>query len=256
MERNVRISFLRTFSAVTWCPFAARMLVTPDSTRYAFRRFAEMTRTTAAVIFRALLFPTFALAGEPYVGAAAGYSFARFDNADIFYNGMNTSLGGPVNGESYRLFVGYSFCPYVALESGWFNAGNLNGTIRGFPISSSQTLDGGNRKVKVRGVSVDVVGTLPISDNFSGFARAGVLASHVTGVSSFGIATITSPSNIPVETGFFQIPRRANRFEFALGVQYKVSSSWSLQSEWQRVNMSDYRMGYLDTLEIAAVYRF
>jgi hypothetical protein len=65
-----------------------------------------------------------------------------------------------------------------------------------------------------------------------------------------------SPSPPPVLIAIFPTPHRANLFEFALGVQYKVSSSWSLQSEWQRVNMSDYRMGYLDTLEIAAVYRF
>jgi OOP family OmpA-OmpF porin len=215
----------------------------------------EMTTGIAAVIFGAMLFPAFTLAGEPYVGAAAGYSFASLHNANIVNNGMNTSLGGPVSGESYRLFVGYSFCPYVALESGWFNSGNLSGTIGGFPISSNSTFDGGHRKIKVRGVSLDVVGTLPISDNFSGFARAGVLASHVANDSSYS-ATVTFPSNIPIEYEFSPIPGRANVFEFALGVQYKVSSSWSLQSEWQRVNMSVYRMGYLDTLEIAAVYTF
>jgi opacity protein-like surface antigen len=231
------------------------MLVTSDSTRYAFRRFAEMTRTTAAVIFGALLFPTFALAGEPYVGAAGGYSFAHFHTTDIVYNGTHTPLDGPISGESYRLFVGYSFCPYVALESGWFESGNLSRTIGGFPVSSTQTFDGGQYKVKVRGVSLDVVGTLPISDNFSGFARAGVLASRVENDSWYS-ATVTYPSNIPFEWSIFPIPRRANRFEFALGVQYKVSSGWSLQSEWQRVDMSVYRMGYLDTLEIAAVYRF
>jgi OOP family OmpA-OmpF porin len=256
MERNVRISFLRAFNAVTWCPFAARALdLTPDSTRYAFRQFAEMTRATAAVIFGAMLFPAFTLAGEPYVGAAAGYSFASLHDSDIVYNGMNTSLGGPVRGESYRLFVGYSFCPYVALESGWFNAGNLSGTIGGFPISSTQTFDGGHRKVKVRGVSLDVVGTLPISGNLSGFARAGVLALHVANDSSYS-ATVTYPSDIQFGYEFFPIPRRANRFEFGLGVQYKVSSRWSLQSQWQRVNMSAFRMSYLDTLEIAAVYTF
>jgi OOP family OmpA-OmpF porin len=221
MERNVRISFLRAFGAVTWC----------------------------------LSFPALTLAGEPYVGAAAGYSLANLHNTGIVYNGMNTSLGGPVSGESYRLFVGYSFCPYAALESGWFESGNLNGTIGGFPISSTQTFDGGHRKVSVRGVSLDVVGTLPISDRVSALARAGVLASNITNDSSYAATSIASPAT-PFYFESFPIPRRANRFEFGLGVQYKASSRWLLQSEWQRVNMSVYRMGYLDTLEIAAVYRF
>jgi OOP family OmpA-OmpF porin len=256
MERNFRISIWRAFNAVTWCPFAAPAPdLPPDSTPNAFRQFAEMTRATAAVIFGAMLFPAFTLAGEPYVGAAAGYSFASLHNSDIVINGVNRSLGGPVSGESYRLFVGYSFCPYVALESGWFESGNLSGTIGGSPISTTQTFDGGHRKINVRGVSLDVVGTLPISDKLSGFARAGVLASQVANDSSYS-ATVTYPSDIQFEYQALPIPRRANRFEFGLGVQYKVSSRWSLQSEWQRVNMSAFRMSYMDTLEIAAVYTF
>jgi hypothetical protein len=254
MERNVRI-LLRALNAETWCRFAARALeLTPDSTRHAFRRFAKMTRVTAAVICGAMLFPAFALAGEPYVGAAAGYSFAHFHTTDIVNNGMHTPLGGSVSGESYRLFVGYSFCPYIALESGWFNSGNLSRTIGGFPVSSTSTFEGGQSKVKVRGVSLDVVGTLPISDHVSGFARAGVLASHVTNDSRY-YASVTYPGG-PFEWTIFEIPRRANRFEFALGVQYNVSSRWSFKSEWQRVDMSVYRMGNLDTLDIAVVYTF
>jgi opacity protein-like surface antigen len=247
MERNY----------VTWCPFAARALDLPDLTCYALRQFAEMTRTTAALIFVAMLFPAFALAGEPYFGAAGGYSFSNFYRSDINYNGARTSLGGRVSGESYRLFVGYSFSPYVALESGWFNSGNLNGTIGGFPISTSQTFNGGERKLKISGVSLDVVGTLPITDKVAGFARAGVLAAHVEDDSWYSASVrVTYPSGPQFVYESFAIPRRANRFEFGLGVQYKVSSRWSLQSEWQRVNMSDFRMGYLDTVEIAAVLRF
>jgi hypothetical protein len=148
MERNFRISIWRAFNAVTWCPFAAPAPdLPPDSTPNAFRQFAEMTRATAAVIFGAMLFPAFTLAGEPYVGAAAGYSFASLHNSDIVINGVNRSLGGPVSGESYRLFVGYSFCPYIALESGWFESGNLSRTIRGFPVSSTNTFEGGQHKL-------------------------------------------------------------------------------------------------------------
>jgi hypothetical protein len=254
MARNARISIRLANRAATWYPFAARMLVTSDSMTYTFRRFAKMTRTTAAVIFSALLFPTFALAGEPYVGAAVGYSFADFHTTDIVNNGMHTPLGGSVSGGSYRLFVGYSFCPYIALEGGWFNSSNLSRTIGGFPVSSTNTFEGGQSKVNVRGVSLDVVGTLPISDHVSGFARAGVLASHVTNDSRY-YASVTSPGG-PFEWSIFEIPRRANRFEFALGVQYNVSSRWSFKSEWQRVDMSVYRMGNLDTLDIAVVYTF
>jgi hypothetical protein len=84
MERNVRILFLRALNAVTWCRFAARALdLTPNSTRHALRRFAEMARATATAIFGAMLFPAFTLASEPYVGAAAGHSFAHFHTTDV-----------------------------------------------------------------------------------------------------------------------------------------------------------------------------
>ncbi len=153
------------------------------------------------------------------------------------------------------MFVGYSFSSYVALESGWFNSGGLSETTGGFTISSTQTFNGGRRKIKFDGVSLDVVGTLPFSDKFSGFARAGVLASHVADDSSYS-ATVTYPSDPQFAYAFFPIARRANRFNFALGAKYKVNPSWSFQGEWQRINASVYRMGNLDTLEIAAVYTF
>jgi hypothetical protein len=257
MERNVRI-LLRALNAETWCRFAARALeLTPDSTRRAFRRFAKMTRATAAVICGAMLFPAFALAGEAYVGAAAGYSMAHFNDTDLVHEGTYYPLVSRVSGASYRVFAGYSFCPYVALEGGWFEAAHLSGTIAGFPISSSQSFEGGPNTAHVHGVSLDVVGTLPITDHLSGFVRAGVLASRMTSSTWYPVLVVTeSPPPPPVLFEIFPTPHRANLFEFGLGVQYKVNSRWSFKSEWQRVDMSVYRMGNLDTLEIAAVYGF
>jgi hypothetical protein len=256
MARNARISLRPANKAATWCPFAA-LYLTPDSTRHAFRQLAEMARTTAALIFGAMLFPAFTLAGETYVGAAAGYSFAHFNNTDLVHEGTYYPLVSRVSGASYRVFAGYSFCPYVALEGGWFDAAHLSGTIAGFPITSSQSFEGGPNTAHVHGVSLDVVGTLPVTDHLSGFARAGVLASRMTSNTWYPVRQITeSPSPPPVLIAIFQTPQRANLFEFGLGVQYKVNSRWSFKSEWQRVNMSDYRMGNLDTLEIAAVYTF
>jgi hypothetical protein len=67
--------------------------------------------------------------------------------------------------------------------------------------------------------------------------------------------TVSPPPSL-VSVIIFPTPHHANLFEFGVGVQYKIDSRWSLKSDWQRVDMSDYRMGYLDTLEMAAVYKF
>ena len=122
--------------------------------------------------------------------------------------------------------------------------GDLRGTIGGFPLSDTETFDGGQRRVEVSGASLDLVGTLPINQYFSVLARAGVLASKVaTNRSWYQATVIFSPNIIPIDYLIQPIPRRANTFEYGLGVKYNVNSSWSIGSEWQRVNMSDCRMG-------------
>jgi hypothetical protein len=218
---------------------------------------AATMAASVTVIFSSLLLPAVSMAGEPYIGAAAGYSIAHFNNTDLVQEGTYYPLVSRVSGASYRVFAGYSFCPYVALEGGWFDAAHLSGTVAGFPITSTQSFVGGPNAAHVHGVSLDVVGTLPVTDHLSGFARAGVLASRMTSNTWYPVRVITvNPFPPPVGIDIYPTPHRANLFEFGLGVQYKVNSRWSFKSEWQRVNMSDYRMGYLDTLEIAAVYTF
>jgi hypothetical protein len=223
------------------------------------KTFVLTARTAASVtvIFSSLLLPAVSMAGEPYIGAAAGYSIAHFNNTDLVHDGTYYPLESRVSGASYRVFVGYSFCPYVALEAGWFDAAHLSGTIAGFPITSTQSFVGGPNTAHVHGVSLDVVGTLPVTDHLSGFARAGVLASRMTSSTWYPVLMISeSPPPPPVLVAIFPTPDRANLFEFGLGVQYKVNSRWSFKSEWQRVDMSVYRMGSLDTLSLAAVYTF
>jgi OmpA-OmpF porin, OOP family len=227
--------------------------------------FAVATNAMAFLIAGAIFSPPMAMAGEPYVGAGAGYAIANPHYVEFDADGTITSLGGPVTGNAYRFFVGYSFSNYVALEGGWSKADDLHGTIGPFPISAVQTFIGGKRRITVSGGSLDLVGTLPISQQFSVLARVGVLASKVADgsyyVSSYDTAFTGSPG-VPSAVAnnsyyeFQPIPRRANTFEYGLALKYNVSSSWSIESEWQRVNMGIYRMGYLDTLDLAVIFNF
>jgi opacity protein-like surface antigen len=227
--------------------------------------FAVTTNTIAFVIVGAMFSPPLAMAGEPYVGAGVGYSIANPHYVEFDADGAITSLGGPVTGKAYRFFAGYSFSNYVALEGGWFKADDLHGTIGPFLIADVQTIFGGKRRITVSGGSLDLIGTLPISKQFSVLARVGVLASKVADgsyyVSSYDTAFIGSPG-VPSAVAnnsyykFQTIPRRANTLEYGLGLKYNVSSSWSIESEWRRVNMGIYRMGYLDVLDVAVIFNF
>lgn len=219
--------------------------------------FAAKRAASVTLIFGSLLLPAVSISGEPYIGAAAGYSIAHFNNTDLIHGETYYPLVSRVSGASYRVFAGYQFCPYIALEGGWLDAAHLNGKINGFPITASQSFDGGPNTAHVHGVSLDVVGTLPVTDHLSGLARVGVLASRMTSNTWYPVTVITDTySPPPVLFALFPTPHSANLFEFGLGVQYKVTSRWSFKSEWQHVDMSPYRMGHLDTLEVAGVYTF
>jgi hypothetical protein len=220
--------------------------------------FATRMAASLTVICSSLLLPAVSMAGEPYIGAAVGYSTAHFNNEALLHDGTYYPLVSRVSGASYRVFAGYSFCPYFGLEGGWLDAAHLGGKIAGFPIASSQSsFEGGPNTAHVHGISLDVVGTLPVTDHLSAFARAGVLASRRTSNTWYPVLYVTEdPPSPPVLVEFISTPNRANLFEFGLGVQYKVNSRWSFKSEWQRLDASPYRMGNLDTFELAAVYTF
>jgi hypothetical protein len=170
MEWNVPdIVFARVSKLLACWPVGlAASIDAPASPRCASQPFAVMTKATAVVMVGgALLSPALALAGEPYVGAGAGYSFADPHYVELAYDRGSISLGGPVTGKSYRLFVGYSFSPYVALEGGRFKADDLRGKIGPFSIGSTYTFVGGQRRITVSGASLDVVGTLPVNEHLS-----------------------------------------------------------------------------------------
>jgi opacity protein-like surface antigen len=257
MDWNFRLTCLSRISKLLACWPVASVRSTDTPHVPAAQPLAAMINTTVLVMISSMLSPAPALAGEPYIGAEAGYSYSDLHNVAISFNGARTSLGGPVNGESRRLFAGYSFTPYVAIEGGWFKSNDLRGTIGGFPLSETEIFDGGERRIEVSGVSLDVVGTLPINQYFSVFARAGVLASKADTKHSWLKETVaTTPNIIPIYFEFYAIPRRANTFEYGFGLEYNVNSRWSIESEWQRVNMGIYQMGYLDTLDVGVIFKF
>src|SRR3979490_2875461 len=183
--------------------------------------FAKPFVSTAAkaasvtAILSSLLLPVASIAGESYIGAAGGYSIAHFNNPDLVQEGTYYPLVSRVSGASYRVFAGYSFCPYVALEGGWFDAAHLSGTVAGFPITSTQSFVGGPNAAHVHGVSPDVGGTLPVTDHLSGSATAGVFAWRMTSNTWYAVrVTAANPFPPPVGTDIFPTPHRANLFEF------------------------------------------
>jgi hypothetical protein len=76
------------------------------------KAFVVAARMAAGVtlIFSSLLLPAVSMAGEPYIGAASGYSIAHFNNTDLIHGETYYPLVSRISGASYRVFAGYSFC--------------------------------------------------------------------------------------------------------------------------------------------------
>ena len=123
----------------------------------------------------ALIYTPLAMAEDSgwYIGANIGPSISHLDAA-----GITTRVGGAGLATSaitrderdigYKLFGGYQINRNFALEGGYFDLGQFGFTSTTTPAG---TLTG---NLEVRGMNLDVVGMLPITEQFSAFGRAGV----------------------------------------------------------------------------------
>src|ERR1700735_122435 len=108
-----------------------------------------------------------------YVGFNAGQSRAKIDDGriadDLLLDGFTTTSIGDENRHfGFKTFGGYEFNRYFALESGYFDLGRFGFRADTLPAGS---LHG---DIKIMGANFDAVGSVPIGDKFSLFARAGV----------------------------------------------------------------------------------
>src|SRR3984893_18127901 len=108
-----------------------------------------------------------------YTGFNVGQSRAKIDDARIagglLGDGFTTtSIGNDDRHFGFKVFGGYEFNRYFALESGYFDLGRFGFTAHTTPAGSLR----GN--IKINGANFDLVGSVPIAEKFSLFARAGL----------------------------------------------------------------------------------
>lgn len=144
-----------------------------------------------ALISAAALAALSAAHAQPYVGGSIGQT--RHDASGL---SDRSDTGGKVYG-------GYGFTPNIAVEAGHAELGlSRFGT-------DGPTLRG-------NGQFVDVVGKVPIAQNFSALGRVGVFS---------GKATVAGQSE-----------RKASA-KYGLGVQYDFNKNVGLRGEWERYRL-------------------
>ena len=114
-----------------------------------------------------------------YAGASAGRSAATVDDdrirAGLLGQGLGTaSIDDRDHNTGYKLFGGYQFGRNLGLEMGYFDLGHFGYTAHTVPPG---TLDG---DIKLRGLNLDLVGTLPLGEKLSVLGRAGVTSARAS----------------------------------------------------------------------------
>ena len=191
-----------------------------------------------------------ALANEAgwYGGLNLGQSRAKIDDTRII-NGLvvggfsSATIADDDRDTGYKLFGGYQLNRHFALEAGYFDLGKFAFKATTVPLG---TFSG---DIKVRGVNLDLVGILPLSEKFSAFGRIGV--SRAKADDSFS------------GTGLVRVLRssaheRATNAKAGLGLQYAFNDSLGMRAEVERYRINDGvgNRGDIDLISLGLVYRF
>jgi OOP family OmpA-OmpF porin len=183
-----------------------------------------------------------------YVGANAGQTKAKIDEgritSDLFAAGIGITAFEHRNHDTgYKLFGGYQLNKYFAFEGGYFDLGKFGFTANTLPVG---TLTG---DLKASGLNFDAVLSLPFTEKFSGFLRAGVINANVKG--SFlgtGAVSVINPSP----------SKRDTKYKYGAGLQYDFTRSFGVRAEVERYRINDAvgNKGDVDLASLGVLFRF
>ena len=183
-----------------------------------------------------------------YLGANLGQSTAKIDDVRITSGLLGagfttTSIKDGNKDLGFKLFAGYQFNKYLALEGGFFDLGKFDFTAVTLPAG---TLNG---QTKLKGGNFDLVLSLPFTEKFSGFTRVG--ANYAETKDTFvgtGSVNVLDPN--PSASG--------TNVKFGFGLQYDFTKSFGMRAEAERYRIDDVggNKGDVDLLSVGVLVRF
>jgi OmpA-OmpF porin, OOP family len=186
--------------------------------------------------------------GGWYGGANIGRSLATIDDqritSGLLSGGLATSsIADRDRSHGFKIFGGYQINPNFSVEGGYFDLGKFGYTATTVPAG---TLNG---DIKVKGLNLDLVGTVPVTDKFSAFGRAGLnYAQAKDSFTSTGAVRVTNANP----------SKNATNYKFGLGVQYAINDALAVRGEAERYRVNDAvgNKGHIDVLSVGLIYRF
>jgi OmpA-OmpF porin, OOP family len=117
---------------------------------------------------------------------------------------------------TFKVFAGYQINRNFGLEAGYFNLGNSGFTSTTVPAGTY------SNQLKIDGVNLDLVGTLPLANKWSALARVGAQYANVRTESQ--------------STGAVPIPNsnqsdKSLNYRYGLGIQYEFNPSLFVRAE-------------------------
>ena len=207
------------------------------------------SRMLGLAILAALAIPTaFADEWGGYVGGNFGRSSAKVNDARIsdslFFPGFaTTSIQNDDRDNGFKLFGGFRINRYFAIEGGYYNLGQFGFVATTVPAG---TLTG---TIKVQGLNLDLVGSVPLGDKFSVFGRVG--------------ATYGETKDTFVGTGAVGVldgntRKRGGNYKFGAGLQYDFNHSVGVRAEAERYRVDDGigNKDHVDLLSLGLIVRF
>ncbi|WP_454773473.1 OmpA family protein [Janthinobacterium tructae] len=182
-----------------------------------------------------------------YIGAGVGQSRATIDEprlrASLAANGETvTGFSKDQRDTGYKLFVGRQLNQYFAVEAGYFDLGK-------FDFRSTTSGNGVlNGEAGFRGVNLDLLGQLPLSQRLSLLGRVGM---HYTKTN-----TEFSGNRLLGSTNTHASERKLNA-KLGLGLEYKFSEALALRGEVERYRLNDAvgNRGDADLYSVSLVYK-
>ncbi len=206
--------------------------------------------STAVIAAATLLTMQTAMAQESgwYAGGNVGRTSATIDDARITSglaaSGLaTTSIADRDRDTGYKIYGGYQLSPNFALEGGYFDLGKFGFTATTNPAG---TLNG---DIRVRGLNLDLVGTLPLSERFSLLGRVGANYAQTRGTfSGTGAVGVTNPNPSKNDTNY----------KIGIGLQYAFTEALSMRGELERYRINDAvgNRGHIDMVSVGLVYKF
>ena len=184
----------------------------------------------------------------PYIGANVGATRAKFKNDSISSTlagqGFTVNSSAEDNSSTgYKLYGGYQLNRNFAVEGGYFDLGRFGYAVNTTPVGVF------SNDARVRGLNLDLVGILPLTEQFSVFGKVGAAYAQTR-------ANNTSTGFLPLNNS--STSRKDTNLKLGLGMQYALTEALAVRAELERYRINDpiRNRGHIDMASIGLVYRF